>query len=228
MEQQFDYATPAGLGKLNGFLADKSYISGYQPTSEDARVYAELAKSYAAGPDKKFPHVFRFFNHIASFSEEERAKFPHPAAQPSTSGSAGAPAESKKEEPKAEAAAGGDDDFDVFGEMSEEEKKAEEDRAAAAKSSKPVPVQKSNIILDVKVWDDTTDLVKLEELVRSIEIEGCTWGPSKLVEVAYGVKKLQISTVVIDDLVSTEDLEEKIMAFEDYVQSVDIAAFVRV
>lgn len=40
---------------------------------------------------------------------------------------------------------------------------------------------------------------------------------AKLVPLAYGIKKLQISCVVEDDKVSTEDLEEKITAFEDYV-----------
>merc|ERR1712130_487886 len=38
-------------------------------------------------------------------------------------------------------------------------------------------------------------------------------------------KKLQITCVVEDDKVSTDDLEDKITAFEDYVQSMDIVAF---
>ena len=40
---------------------------------------------------------------------------------------------------------------------------------------------------------------------------------AKLVPVGYGIKKLQIGTVVEDDKVSTDDLEEQICAFEDYV-----------
>jgi elongation factor 1-beta len=219
---EFEYATPAGLGKLNGFLAEKSYVSGYQPTSEDARVFAELEKAYGNGVDKKFPHVYRFYTHIKSFTPEERQKWPAPSAQPSTSGSTSAA------EKPAKAEEGGDEDFDMFGEMSETEKKAEESRKDESKKSKPVPIGRSNIILDVKVLDDSVDLAKVEELVRGITLEGCTWGPSKMVPVAYGIQKLQISCIVIDDLVSTDDLEERIMAFEDYVQSVDIAAFVKV
>jgi EF-1 guanine nucleotide exchange domain len=42
---------------------------------------------------------------------------------------------------------------------------------------------------------------------------------AKLVPVGYGIKKLQINAVVVDDLVSVDDLEEKITSFEDYVQS---------
>lgn len=40
---------------------------------------------------------------------------------------------------------------------------------------------------------------------------------AKLVPVGYGIKKLQISCVVEDDKVSTDDLEDAISAFEDYV-----------
>lgn len=48
---------------------------------------------------------------------------------------------------------------------------------------------------------------------------------AKLVPVGYGINKLQIMCVVEDDKVSVDDLVEKIQEFEDYVQSVDIAAF---
>lgn len=48
---------------------------------------------------------------------------------------------------------------------------------------------------------------------------------AKLVPLAYGIKKLQISTVVEDDKVSVDWLTETIQEIEDLVQSVDIAAF---
>lgn len=48
---------------------------------------------------------------------------------------------------------------------------------------------------------------------------------AKLVPVGYGIKKLQIQCVVEDDKVGTDMLEERITAFEDYVQSMDVAAF---
>jgi len=47
----------------------------------------------------------------------------------------------------------------------------------------------------------------------------------QLAPVAYGLKKLVASCVIEDDKVSTNDLEEKITAFEDLVQSVDIVSF---
>ena len=48
---------------------------------------------------------------------------------------------------------------------------------------------------------------------------------AKLVPLAYGIKKLQICCVVVDDLVGTDFLEEEICKFDELVQSVDIAAF---
>ena len=35
---------------------------------------------------------------------------------------------------------------------------------------------KSSVLLDVKPWDDETDMVKLEEAVRHIKLEGLLWG----------------------------------------------------
>jgi len=46
--------------------------------------------------------------------------------------------------------------------------------------SEPAAIAKSNIILDVKPWDDETDMSKLEECVRSIEMDGLLWGACKL------------------------------------------------
>ena len=76
----------------------------------------------------------------------------------------------------------------------------------------------------MKPWDDETDMAKLEESVRSIEMEGLVWGASKLVAIGYGIKKLQITLVVEDELVSLDDLQERVAEFEDYVQSSDVAA----
>uniref|UniRef100_A0A3B1JYT4 Eukaryotic translation elongation factor 1 delta a (guanine nucleotide exchange protein) n=2 Tax=Astyanax mexicanus TaxID=7994 RepID=A0A3B1JYT4_ASTMX len=123
-----------------------------------------------------------------------------------------------------------DDDIDLFG-SDEEDEEAERIKAqrvqeyAARKSAKPVLIAKSSILLDVKPWDDETDMAKLEECVRSVQADGLLWGASKLVPVGYGIKKLQINCVVEDDKVGTDMLEEEITKFEDFVQSVDVAAF---
>lgn len=96
---------------------------------------------------------------------------------------------------------------------------------ASKKSKKPALIAKSNIILDIKPWDDETDMKQMEAAVRKIEHDGLLWGASKLVPLAYGIHKLQISSVVEDDKVSIDWLTEEIESNEDLVQSVDIAAF---
>ncbi|XP_005476538.1 eukaryotic translation elongation factor 1 delta a (guanine nucleotide exchange protein) isoform X2 [Oreochromis niloticus] len=123
-----------------------------------------------------------------------------------------------------------DDDIDLFGsdEEDEEAERLKQERLeayAAKKAKKPALIAKSSILLDVKPWDDETDMAKLEQCVRSVQMDGLLWGASKLVPVGYGIKKLQINCVVEDDKVGTDILEEEITKFEDYVQSVDVAAF---
>ena len=61
--------------------------------------------------------------------------------------------------------------------------------------------------------------------VCSVAMDGLLWGKSKLVDVAFGVKKLQINAVIEDEKVSTDDLQDQIEGFEDYVQSMDVVAF---
>merc|ERR1712087_426719 len=123
-----------------------------------------------------------------------------------------------KSAPAAAAPAEDDDsDVDLFA--------SDEARKAAKEDKKGKLVAKSNIILDIKPWDDETDMKALEDSVRSVAMDGLLWGTGKLVAVGYGIKKLQITCVVEDDKVGTDDLEDQITAFEDYVQSVDIVAF---
>ncbi|XP_071113205.1 elongation factor 1-delta-like isoform X4 [Haliotis cracherodii] len=125
-----------------------------------------------------------------------------------------------------------DDDDDMFGSDDEEEaaelEKLKAERVAAykaKKASKPTLIAKSNLILEVKPWDDETDMKELEQKVRQVSTDGLKWGSSKLVPVGYGINKLQIMCVVEDDKVGTDFLEESITAYEDFVQSVDVVAF---
>jgi len=79
-------------------------------------------------------------------------------------------------------------------------------------------------LFDVKPWDDETDMDEMKKACMSIEMDGLVWGATKLVPVGYGINKLQIMCTVEDEKVSIEELSEKMTEFEDYVQSVDVAA----
>jgi len=140
-----------------------------------------------------------------------------------------APPPAKKEEEEEE----DDDDIDMFGsddddEVDEEAEKLKQERLAAyaaKKGKKPALIAKSSILLDVKPWDDETDMKEMEKLVRTIEMDGLLWGQGLLKPIGYGIHKLTINCIVEDDKVSIEELSEKIEEFEDFVQSVDVAAF---
>ena len=58
--------------------------------------------------------------------------------------------------------------------------------ASNAAAGKDAPVAKSVVTLQVKPWDDETDMAELEKEVRAIEKDGLLWGASKLVPVGYG------------------------------------------
>ena len=131
---------------------------------------------------------------------------------------------------KAAPAAGDDDDVDLFGSSDEEEDadaaKVREERLKAyaeKKSKKPALIAKTSVLLDVKPWDDETDMDAMLKAVKTIEKDGLIWGASKLVPVGYGINKLQVLCVVEDEKVSIDELCEQIQEFEDFVQSVDIA-----
>ncbi|XP_029923847.1 elongation factor 1-beta [Myripristis murdjan] len=222
-----DLKTPSGLKVLNDFLSSRSYIEGFVPSQADVAVFEAISSPPAAD----LCHALRWFNHIKSYQKEKNSlpgvkkplgQYGPSGVADSTSGSA--PAAAPKDDE--------DDDIDLFGSEDEEESaeaaRLKEERLAeyhAKKAKKPAVIAKSSILLDVKPWDDETDMTKLEECVRSIQLDGLLWGQSKLVPVGYGIKKLQIGCVVEDDKVGTDILEEKITAFDDYVQSMDVAAF---
>lgn len=210
-----DLKTPEGLKALNDFLVDKSYMEGFVASQADVAVFDAVPST----PPQTLQHLRRWYNHIKSF-QTDRARLPATKTQ-FVLLNAG---------PSSDHAS--DEDNDLFGSEDEAESaetaRIKEQRLAeyaAKKSKKPALIAKSSILLDVKPWDDETDMSKLEQCVRSVRMEGLLWGQSKLLPVGYGIKKLQIACVVEDDKVGTDVLEEAITAFEEHVQSVDVAAF---
>merc|ERR1712035_61634 len=187
-----DVSTAAGLEKLNAFLLDNSYAGGWVPTQVDVALFNAIKSS----PDAKFVNALRWWNNIASY-QSEFGSLP-----------AGSAAPAAEEED--------DDDVDLFGSDDEEEDaeaeriKAERiaaynQRKAAKEEKKGKVIAKSNIILDIKPWDDETPLEKLEESIRSITMDGLLWGTGKFVAIGYGIKKLQITCVIEDDKVMMDD-----------------------
>lgn len=152
----------------------------------------------------------------------------------------------KKEEKKSENDINlfGDDDEDDEEWQNEIQRRADEHAKKKEASGKKL-IAKSAIVIDVKPWEDTTPLDELEKQVRAIAMDGLEWKACKyfmiigsmlntkqfhlaqLVEIGYGIKKLQISCHVEDDKVSVDDVQEKIEDIKDFVQSTDIVTFTK-
>eukprot|EP00243_Klebsormidium_subtile_P003315 TRINITY_DN16670_c0_g1_i1.p1 TRINITY_DN16670_c0_g1~~TRINITY_DN16670_c0_g1_i1.p1 ORF type:complete len:264 (+),score=105.27 TRINITY_DN16670_c0_g1_i1:62-793(+) len=235
-----DLSSDAGLKELDTYLAPKSYITGYQASRDDLAVYAALS----GAPDaSKYVNAARWYSHVTALLGHN---FTGAATGVSIGGSSAAPAAKAAAPaapapktpapaaPKAAAPAADDDDddddVDLFGEETEEEKKAKADREAAAKASgKKKVIGKSSILLDVKPWDDETDMKKLEAAVRAVKKDGLVWGGSKLLPVGYGINKLNILMTIEDEKVSIDELIEDDLCggeeTKEYVQSCDIVAF---
>eukprot|EP00904_Undaria_pinnatifida_P005973 jgi/Undpi1/2505/HiC_scaffold_13.g05884.m1 len=229
MAPKFDLSTPKGLGGFNGFMTSRSYVEGYAYSQADADMFS----SCAGAPDKaKAPHAYRWFIHIAAI-KGVRSLHLAPAAP------AAAPASTSRAAPAvaaapAAAADDDDDDDDLFGDDDEEEAKpAEKSRAekmAEAKAAKDAnkKVDRSQIVFEVKPWEAGADLKGLFEKIKQEKIDGLVWGEAyKLVPVAFGVKKLVLSCVVVDSKVGVEDITDVIEKFEDDVQSVDMTTMNR-
>lgn len=213
-----DLKTDKGIKDLNSYLAERSYIEGWQPTQADVVVLEALGKT----PTSSNPHVLRWYNHIKSYDLKTLPGEKKAPVILSGNNSTNVVATKSEED---------DEDVDLFG--SDEEEDAEtirlrEERLKAyeeKKSKKPGPIAKSSVVLDVKPWDDETDMEGMEKVVRSIQMDGLVWGASKLVAVGYGINKFRIMCVIEDDKVSVDWLIEQIESFEEFVQSVDIESF---
>ncbi|KAG2182632.1 hypothetical protein INT44_005611 [Umbelopsis vinacea] len=194
--------SPIALQILNGFFENNQFVKGAAASDADTAV----AKALGAAPAGEFAHVAKWYS---SVNKE-----------------AAAPAAAAEED---------DDDIDLFGSDDEEvDEAAEKLKAqrlaeyAAKKANKPKTIAKTTVTLDVKPWDDETNMEELTAAVKDITMDGLVWGGSQLVAIGYGIKKLQINCVVEDDKVLLDDLSDKICELEDHVQSVDVAAMQKI
>ena len=192
-----------------------------------------------SGPSaKEYPHAARWYTHIKALLGES---FPGEGKGVGLAGaSAAAAAPAAKMDVDSDSDSDSDsDDMDLFGEMTEEEKAAQEKKKKAIEEAKKRAASKekkckSLIVMDIKPWDDETDLNEMEKYIRGITYDGLLWGSSKLTAFAFGLKKLQMTAVIEDTKIQSFDeiIEKDILKMDedeevqsDYVQSVDILSF---
>ncbi|KAL0055242.1 hypothetical protein WJX82_009291 [Trebouxia sp. C0006] len=246
-----DLSKAEGLKALNDHLAPYSYIDGYNASKDDLIVYTQIQK---APESSQYPHASRWYNHITKRLHDSFEGFSNgkgvKVSGGSASASSAAPSTPSSQTPAAPAAAAkapaaaaddddmsdsdDDEDLDLFGEMTDEEKEAKAKKdaiieAAKKRGAEKAKLTKSMIVLDVKPWDDTTDMAELEKEVRSIVKDGLLWGSSKLVPVGFGIRKMQITAVIEDAKVESMDsiIEEEIVrdGESEYIQSIDVVSF---
>ena len=148
----------------------------------------------------------------------------------------------KKEKKAAKKEESDDDDDDLFGDDDDEEDAKDPDAffksqgmtAAEIRKKKALALQhaaksmakgsRTQVVFEVKPWEADCDLVALWKKIITNKLDGLTWGEGyNLVPVAFGVKKLVLSTVMDDQKVaSTEDIEDLMTQYEDDVQSCDM------
>lgn len=238
---------------INNALAGKAWLSGNSLSLADISVFMSfvLPSQLVFGEDfrKTVPHFNNWFEKIASLPavvaragyvratpvavkfEEGNAVFSAPVVEAAKAAPAEKvePAAAKKEEEDVDEMDLFGDDDDVDEDKAKEAAEALKAKAIAAKKPKKVIIEKSLIIFEVKPWGEETDLDVMAAEILKIEQDGLFWKTQyKKEPVAYGIFKVLIGATVEDAKVSVDELQEKIEAIEDLVQSVDIAAFNKV
>ena len=222
MAPSFDLSSASGLSAFNDFLATRSYVSGYAFSSDDAALFAECPAPFR----DSHPHVFRWYLHIAHL-----VGMPQVIAAKATQPPAEAQEEKKEEEDNDDFDMGWDDDEEEEEEDSGSKSMSRAERIKAAQDAKKKKnVGRTQVILDIKPSEIEVDLNQLWRDICATPINGVTWGEGFEIEpVAFGICKLVMSCVMVDDEVGMDDITEAIEnTFEDLVQSVDVAAMNKV
>ena len=207
---------------LEQTLKNQQWVGGQTPSGADTEAYEALKKTELSAETN--PNVFAWFCLVSKFTDAVRKSWG--AAAGGKGAAKGGKKGGKKEEKPA-----ADDDLDLFGDDDEEDAEAAKKAAAAAKEGakkkKKEVVAMSLVMLEVKPVDDTINLDDLAQKIFSeITQDGLFWKTEyKKEPVAFGIFKLIVGFSLEDEKVSVDNVVERIEELEDFVQSVEIAAF---
>eukprot|EP01038_Epipyxis_sp_PR26KG_P010845 gene10845-14558_t len=240
----------ASLDLLEKHLATRSYIQGYSLSPADKK---ELVALKGLPSRATHPNTYRWAIHIVALTGEFIGASSAPATTAPPAKSSAAPASKPTTTPAKKPVAKDEDFDDMFGGDDEElnedgetaaeaaatkarqermalakklkEEKEAKDNAGKEKKQKEKPVEKSLCVLEVKPWEADTDLEKVWHKIKEYKQEGLSWGETfKLEPVAFGIKKLVMTCVIVDSLVLMDDITENIESLEEWVQSVNVAS----
>lgn len=231
------------LDTLEGMLGKQIYVHGNAPGCEDSLLYYQWF-SHKSEPDQtKYPNLWAWYALISLYNVQVLELWKNVKAEEKKGGKKEeAPKKDKKEKedkvdhtkpaPK-EAPADECDDLFADDDPEEEAKRKElekkiKEKKEAEKQKKPALIQKSIILLDVKVWEIEQNLDDLsKKIFAELVKEGLVWKQEyQILDVAFGVKKLRIGCVIEDEKVSVDDdIVEYLQSWENDIQSVDIVSF---
>lgn len=226
---------------INNYLQGKEFFVGNSMTLADIVIFNHMVIPFTftlgAKQQAQIPNLLNWFNMMRTNQIVISVAGLHKlSAEPLKM--PGSTAELNCEAPKATADEEEDMD-DLFGDEDEEAAAEARDhaamlrgkafeakkKAAAEAAGKVAPEAKSLILWEVKPVDDETNLDDLAKRILAITNEkgGLFWKTEyKKAPIAFGIFKLIIGATIHDNLVSTDDIQEKIEEMDDMVQSVDI------
>jgi len=160
-----DLTKPEGLKALDDYIASKNVIQGYIPTTLDVQAFLLLGKAPAA----QYTHALRYYNSIASYTDEQRKSFRQggdvPAQlagsvkAPAVAGAAAPAAAKQAEKPKEEKKQ------EKQEKPKEEKKQAAPAAAPAAASASPAKLQELEAA--VKTQGDLVRQLKTDKAEKS-------------------------------------------------------------
>jgi elongation factor 1-beta len=227
----FTIKTEEGVQAVEKYLESNSYLSGGNaPGAQDRDLLAEIEQAKFFPDHKTSANLYGWWWTLAPFRENARALW---GEQKEAKKEVKKP-QQKEEEKKVEKKPPAEDQLDLFGDEDPEaeaaaKKQAEEKKKAKADADKkkvkaPI-ICKSEVVFDVKGYEADDDFDKIAAKIRLIQKEGLTWMDThQIVPVGFGMNKLQMTMIIVDDLISTDDIFEVIEEWEE-IQSVDISKF---
>lgn len=231
---KYQITNNADLTTLDAHFKDNLYIGGHSPCSEDLLLFEQYTNANTEPCQDSHTNLWSWFALVSLYTPQVKETWRSVVAKSAPAAKTAAKPAAKPAPKKEEKPAAADDDFDLFGDdegddgaaaLEELKKKKEEEKKGKKKEKEPI-IQKSLILLNVKVWDPEQNYDELAGRILKIERDGLVWKTEyKLADVAFGVKMIVIGLVVEDEKVSVEDIIEELQSWEDDIQSVDIAGF---
>ncbi|GAW80196.1 elongation factor 1B [Plasmodium gonderi] len=198
-------------GKLNTFFSEHSYYQNHMLSAMDLKIYNQIK---CVINQDTYPHLYRWYKHISSLPSYVIDQFKDPSEKGKKS-QQGNNASEKKTSQDDDV----DNDIDLFGDSNNNDdknilldKKKQKEEELKKKKQKEKEKNRSILIIEIKPKSIDTDIAKIPKLVKQkIVDENIKWGEEvKKLPVAFGLYKLQMSCIIYDDFVNTNELIEKI------------------